>query len=139
MPEPDVILRFDDFEVDLAAGELRRAGVRIRLQEQPWRVLVVLLERAGQVVTREELRARLWPSDTFVDFDHSLNIAVSKLRDALDDRAASPQYIETVPRRGYVSPPRWSRSQPRLSVSADSLPQRLWRQSFRFPDGSGGR
>ena len=89
------------FEVDLAAGELRKNGTRIRLQEQPFQILVYLLDRAGEVVTREELRQKLWPADTFVDFDHSLNTAVNKLREALGDSASSPRYVETLARRGY--------------------------------------
>ena len=95
------IYRFGVFEVNPAAGELRKSGVRIRLQEQPFQVLLSLLERAGGVVTREELRQKLWPADTFVDFDHSLNTAVNKLREALGDSAANPRYIETLSRRGY--------------------------------------
>ncbi len=95
------ILRFAVFEVDLAAGELRKNGTRIRLQEQPFQILVYLLDRAGEVVTREELRQKLWPADTFVDFDHSLNTAVNKLREALGDSASSPRYVETLARRGY--------------------------------------
>jgi cholera toxin transcriptional activator len=94
-------LRFAVFEVDLAAGELRKNGTRIRLQEQPFQILVYLLDRAGEVVTREELRQKLWPADTFVDFDHSLNTAVNKLREALGDSASSPRYVETLARRGY--------------------------------------
>jgi TolB-like protein/DNA-binding winged helix-turn-helix (wHTH) protein/Flp pilus assembly protein TadD len=94
-------IHFADFEVDLRAGELRKAGVKIRLQEQPFRVLAALLEASGQVVTREELRTRLWPADTFVDFDHRLAAAVNKIRDALEDSAQSPKFIETVGRRGY--------------------------------------
>jgi cholera toxin transcriptional activator len=94
-------LRFEVFEVDLAAGELRKNGSRIRLQEQPFQILVYLLDRAGDVVTREELRQKLWPADTFVDFDHSLNTAVNKLREALGDSASSPRYVETLARRGY--------------------------------------
>lgn len=94
-------LRFDGFEVDLRAGELRKHGARIRLQGQPLQVLVLLLESAGEVVTREELKQQLWPADTFVDFDDGLNTAVKKLRDALDDSADRPRYIETLPRRGY--------------------------------------
>ena len=94
-------LRFAVFEVDLAAGELRKNGSRIRLQEQPFQILVYLLDRAGEVVTREELRQKLWPADTFVDFDHSLNTAVNKLREALGDSASSPRYVETLARRGY--------------------------------------
>src|SRR5947199_4363439 len=95
------IYRFGVFEVNSAAGELRKSGVRIRLQEQPFQVLLSLLERAGVVVTREELQQKLWPADTFVDFDHSLNTAVNKLREALGDSAANPRYIETLARRGY--------------------------------------
>jgi cholera toxin transcriptional activator len=106
MPTPQAspagrILRFGVFEVDLAAGELRKGGIRIRLQEQPFQVLAFLLERPGDVVTREELRQKLWPADTFVDFDHSLNTAVNKLREALGDSASSPRYVETLARRGY--------------------------------------
>jgi TolB-like protein/DNA-binding winged helix-turn-helix (wHTH) protein/Tfp pilus assembly protein PilF len=94
-------LWFGVFEVDLRAGELRKHGLRIRLQEQPFQVLGMLLERAGQVVTREELQKKLWPADTFVDFDHGLNKAVNKIRDALGDSAESPRFVETVARRGY--------------------------------------
>jgi eukaryotic-like serine/threonine-protein kinase len=97
---PD-LLRFGVFEVDLRAGELRKQGVRIKLQEQPFRVLTVLLQRPGDVVTREELRNQNWPPDTFVDFDNSLNTAINKLREALDDSADNPRFIETLPRRGY--------------------------------------
>src|SRR5271163_4301906 len=82
-------LRFGVFEVDLAAGELRKNGVRIRLQEQPFQVLAALLQNAGEVVTRDELREKIWPGDTFVDFDHSLNTAVNKIREALGDSASS--------------------------------------------------
>ena len=95
------LLRFADFEVDLRAGRLRKHGVRIRLQEQPFKVLTALLESSGEVVTREELRSRLWPADTFVDFDHRLAAAISKLRDALNDSAENPRFVETVGRRGY--------------------------------------
>ena len=95
------ILRFGTFEVDLRSGEVRRQGVRIKLQEQPFHVLTVLLQRPGEVVTREELRNQNWPPDTFVDFDNSLNTAINKLREALGDSADSPRFIETLPRRGY--------------------------------------
>ena len=94
-------VRFGVFEADLVCGELRKNGVRIRLQEQPFQVLGMLLERPGAMVTREELRNRLWPVDTFVDFDHSLNTAVNKLREALGDAAANPRFVQTVARRGY--------------------------------------
>ena len=95
------IQRFGTFEVDVRSGELRRQGVRIKLQEQPFHVLTVLLQRPGEVVTREELRSQNWPADTFVDFDNSLNTAINKLREALGDSADSPRFIETLPRRGY--------------------------------------
>ena len=98
---PRRILGFGSFEVDLASGELRREGLKVRLQDQPLRLLLLLLERAGEVVTREELRTKLWPADTFVDFDHSLNTAVRKLREALGDSAEAPRYVETLARRGY--------------------------------------
>src|SRR5262252_2758246 len=93
--------KFDEFEADLKAAELRRNGTRLKLQLQPFQVLVALLERPGDVVTREELRLRLWPQDTFVDFDHSLNTAIAKLRDVLGDSATKPKYIETIAKRGY--------------------------------------
>jgi cholera toxin transcriptional activator len=95
------IARFGLFELDLNAGELRKSGVKLRLQGQPFQVLALLLERAGNVVTREELQQQLWPSDTFVDFDHSLNTAINKVRDVLGDSASSPRYVETLARRGY--------------------------------------
>lgn len=94
-------LRFDIFELDVRAGELRKHGVRLRLRGQPLQVLQILLERAGDVVTREELQARIWPADTFVDFDHSLHNAIARIRDVLGDSAETPRYIETLPRRGY--------------------------------------
>src|SRR5579864_6075604 len=104
MPEDHQVsgrLRFGVFELDLRSGELRKHGLRIRLQEQPFRLLEMLLERPGEVVTREELQKRLWPADTFVDFDHGLNKAINKIREALGDSAESPRFVETVARRGY--------------------------------------
>ena len=95
------IVRFGVYELDLAARQLRKNGVRIKLQEQPFRVLQLLTERPGEIVTREELREKLWPADTFVEFDHSLNTAIQKIRQALDDSASSPRFVETVPRAGY--------------------------------------
>ena len=95
------IVRFDVFEIDLQAGELRKEGRRVKVQEQPFRVLSLLLQRPGQVVTREELREQLWPADTFVDFDHGLNSAVARLREALRDSADKPRFIETIAKRGY--------------------------------------
>jgi TolB-like protein/DNA-binding winged helix-turn-helix (wHTH) protein/Flp pilus assembly protein TadD len=94
-------VRFGVFEVDLRAGEIRKKGIRIRLQGQPYLLLITLLRQPGEVVTREELRSSLWPQDTFVDFDHSLGTAVNKLREVLRDSAANPRFVETLPRRGY--------------------------------------
>jgi DNA-binding winged helix-turn-helix (wHTH) protein/tetratricopeptide (TPR) repeat protein len=95
------ITRFGVFEVDLHAGELRKSGVKIRMQDQPFQILVMLLERQPEVVTRQELQQKLWPADTFVDFEHGVNSAVARLRETLGDSADSPRYIETLPRRGY--------------------------------------
>jgi DNA-binding winged helix-turn-helix (wHTH) protein/Flp pilus assembly protein TadD len=98
---PGTVCQFGPFEVNAASGELLKNGRHIRVQEQPYRLLLVLLETPGEVVTREELRSRLWPGDTFVDFDGSLRVAVRKLREALEDDAENPRYIETIPKRGY--------------------------------------
>ncbi len=94
-------IRFASYELDLQSGVLRKDGIRVRCQEQPLQVLAALAERPGELVTREELRRRVWPQDTFVDFDHALNTAIKKIRAALNDDADAPRYIETVPRRGY--------------------------------------
>ena len=99
VPSPGLV-QFGTFEVDLRAGELRKAGVKLKLTGQPFQVLTILLEHPSQVVTREELQKRLWP-DTFVDVDHNLNTAVNKIREALGDSAESPRFVETLPRRGY--------------------------------------
>src|SRR5437588_8370496 len=94
-------VRFGHFEVDECTGELCKDGIKVRLQEQPLQILQILLEHSGEVVTREELRKRVWPSDTFVDFDHGINNAIKRLREALGDSGETPRYIETLPRRGY--------------------------------------
>ncbi len=94
------VRRFGAFEVNLQSGELRKNGMRLRLSGQPFQVLTVLLERRGEVVTREELHSQLWPADTFVDFDHGLNNAVARIREVLDDSSDAPRYVETIPRRG---------------------------------------
>src|SRR3954468_16817491 len=94
-------VRFGVFELDLRAGELRKQGLKVRLQQQPFQVLSTLIEHHGEVVSREELQKKLWPADTFVDFDHGLNKAVNKVREALGDSAESPRFVETVGRRGY--------------------------------------
>jgi Tol biopolymer transport system component/DNA-binding winged helix-turn-helix (wHTH) protein len=99
--EANSIVQFGIFEADLRAGELRRNGAKVRLQDQPFQVLAFLLESPAQLVTREELHARLWPADTFVDFDHGLTAAVKRLRDALGDSAENPRFVETLARRGY--------------------------------------
>src|SRR5262245_20370183 len=95
------LARFDQFEVDLRSRELRKGGVRVRLQDQPFQILTMLLDRAGDVVTREEIRDRLWPDGTFVDFEHSMNAAIKRLRAALGDTAENPRFVETLHRRGY--------------------------------------
>jgi len=95
------VIRFGLFEVDLRAGELRKSGLKVRLQEQPFQVLAMLLEHPGEVVTREELQQKLWSTDTFVDFEHGVNTAISKIREALGDSAESPRFVETLPRHGY--------------------------------------
>jgi DNA-binding winged helix-turn-helix (wHTH) protein len=95
------VVRFGRYEVNLRAGELYKAGHKIKLQVQPFHILAMLLERPGEVVTREDLQKKLWPADTFVDFDHSLNTAIKKLRQALSDDKKKPRFIETLPKRGY--------------------------------------
>ena len=100
-PNDSQLIRFGVFEVDTRTGELRKSGARVKLQQQPFQILVILLRRPGEIVTREELRQQLWPADTFVDFDHSLNAAIKRLRDALGESAENPIYIETLARRGY--------------------------------------
>jgi DNA-binding winged helix-turn-helix (wHTH) protein len=114
------VFRFGTFEADVRAGELRKQGLRIKLQEQPFQVLTVLLRSSGEVVTREELRSQNWPADTFVDFDNSLNTAINKLREALGDSADSPRFIETLPRRGYrfIAP---------VSSSDRKMPTQAWK------------
>ena len=102
-PQPADILRFDAFEADLEAGQLRKNGTRIRLAGQPFQVLVCLLERSERVVTREELIGILWPNGTVVEYEHSLGTAVNKIRQALDDSAEDPRFVETLPRRGFMS------------------------------------
>lgn len=124
-PEDPSALRFDVFMVDVRAGELYKSGHKVKLQEQPFRILAMLLEQPGQVVTREELRERLWPEDTFVDFDHSLNTAVKKLRQALNDEADKPRFIETLPKRGYrfIGPAVESLATPRPASGAEVVPR----------------
>jgi TolB-like protein/DNA-binding winged helix-turn-helix (wHTH) protein/Tfp pilus assembly protein PilF len=135
------LLRFGQFELDLRTAEIYKEGERIKLQQQPYQVLALLIERPGKLVSREELRKRLWPNDTFVDFDHGVNIAINKLRDALGDSPEKPRFIETLPRRGYrfiapVDAPKTSRdgespaevaSSPAARAGTGSIP---WRRAL---------
>src|ERR1700681_265413 len=118
------VARFGVFELDLSARELRKSGVKLRLQGQPYQVLALLLERPGEVVTREELQQRLWPSDVFVDFESGLNNPVKKLRAALGDSAETPRFVETVARHGYrfLGTPQYANNIP--TVPAAVLPVR---------------
>src|SRR5438552_2319750 len=111
-------VRFGAFELSKDAGELRKHKTTIRLQEQPLQILRILLEEPGQVVTREELRKRIWPSDTFVDFDHGINNAIKRLREPLGDTAETPRYVETLPRRGYRFIGKIERETPKFSSLA---------------------
>ena len=125
------LVRFGVFELDLRSGELRKSGARLNLQQQPLQLLSVLLEQPGELVTREELHKRLWPDDTFVDFEHGLNAAVKRLRDTLGDSADSPRFVETVPRRGYrfVAPA----SVPGGPVAPNGRGAGRWRARWRWP------
>ena len=109
------------FEIDLDAGELSKSGRKVGLQEQPFRVLKLLLQRQGELVTRQELQTQLWPADTYVGFDEGLNTAIRKLRMAFGDSADSPRFIETVPRRGYRFIAPVSRVEPRAAAGEPSL------------------
>src|ERR1700736_5173253 len=112
-------LCFDVFELDLRAGELRKRGVKLHLQGQPLQILAALLNRPGDVVTRDELRAEIWTADTFVDFDHSLHNAIARVREVLGDSVDTPRYIETLPRRGYrfIAPVTGVEIQPRCPTT----------------------
>jgi DNA-binding winged helix-turn-helix (wHTH) protein/TolB-like protein len=122
------VVRFGIFEADFRAGELRKAGVRVKLHDQPFQVLAMLLDRPGELVTRDEIRKRLWPGDTFVDFDHGLNNAVGRLREALGDSADTPRFIETLPRRGYrfIAPANLLDFGPdQRAAASEALPEKL--------------
>lgn len=126
--ETDPVVRFGAFELDLRTGELRKSGVRVSLPDQPFQVLKALLDRPGDLVTREELRQRLWPAETFVDFEHGLNAAVRRLRDALGDSAEASRFVETLPRRGYrfiapVASPSAAASPTQPSAVSEPLPE----------------
>src|SRR5216683_8335058 len=118
-PSPQPAVRFGSFEVNPRTGELRKQGLHIKLHEKPFQVLLALREHSGEVVTRKELQERLWPGDTFVEFENGLNNAISRLREVLGDTAESPRFIETVPRRGYRLIPEVSQSsvKSRLAIS----------------------
>jgi cholera toxin transcriptional activator len=141
-PKPSTA-RFGVFEADLKARELRKQGRRIRLQDQPFGLLIMLLEQPGNVVTREELRERLWPADTFVDFDHSLNTAVNKIREVLGDSATSPRFVETVARRGYrfLGQVQWEgqaqdKAEPKAEIAGtpdDPLPKAAQHSDLEIP------
>jgi DNA-binding winged helix-turn-helix (wHTH) protein len=100
-PSDGQVIRFDRYQADVRSGELRKEGSKVRLQAQPFQLLVLLLRNAGRVVSRDDIRRELWPGDTFVDFDHGLAAAVNKVREALCDSADNPKFVETLPRRGY--------------------------------------
>jgi DNA-binding winged helix-turn-helix (wHTH) protein len=141
MPEAiqgPAIRRFGAFELSLQSGELRKSGIRLRLTGQPFQVLAVLVQRAGEVVTREELHSKLWPADTFVDFDHGLNNAVARIRDVLNDSSDTPRYIETIPRRGYrfIAPMRAEAAASELEYLRKEL-RTSWRQNRRLQVGAG--
>jgi DNA-binding winged helix-turn-helix (wHTH) protein/tetratricopeptide (TPR) repeat protein len=123
-PAPNSSTRFGVFELDLRSGELRKAGTRVRLQDQPLKILIALLDQPGAVVTREELKRRIWPHDSFGDFDHAVNVAVAKLRAALSDSADTPRYVETLPRRGYrfIFPVTVTAETPHTNSAARSAP-----------------
>ena len=122
-----LIVRFGPFEADLAAGQLRKHGLRIKVQDQPFTILATFLEHPGEVVTRDQLRQRLWTEGTFVDFDNSLNAAINKLREALGDSAENPRYVETLPRRGYrfIAPIQNGNGHAADTVAASSAPAAL--------------
>src|SRR5215470_15797883 len=98
---PTSVARFGIYEISFQSGELRKAGIKIKVQQQPLKLLEILLEHPGEIVTRDELRTRIWPQESFGDFDQAVNVAIAKLRGALGDSAENPRYIETLPRRGY--------------------------------------
>src|ERR1700746_3332224 len=116
------IVRFGLFEADLQTGELRKNGLKVPLQGQPFQVCAILLSRSGELVSREELRQQVWPEDTFVDFDHALNTAITKIRLALGDEADNPRFVETLPRRGYrfIAPVEKPRAEPPDARVADA-------------------
>ena len=136
MPESSSKLtryRFGPFDLDPGEGTLARHGIRVRLQDLPYRLLVMLVERSGEVVTREEMRQHLWPQNTFVEFDNSLGVAIRKVRESLNDNADAPQYVETIPRRGYrfVAPVIVETPGEPLAIELQSQPVHQHQPGFR--------
>src|ERR1041385_3564912 len=133
--------RFGSFEIDLVEGELRRQGTRMKLNEKPFRLLCVLLERAGRLVTRDDLRQRLWSADTYVDFDANLNTALSTLRHTLGDSSESPLFIETVPRQGYrfIAPVTAVRDETQTEPSSAIVSETFAGNETESPVPAGGR
>jgi DNA-binding winged helix-turn-helix (wHTH) protein len=141
-----LVYRFATYEADPATGELRKGGVRLRLPEQPFRVLIMLLDRPGELVTREEIRQKLWPADTFVDFDHGLNTVINRLRETLGDSASNPRFIETLARRGYrflapvvAGPAPATATPPAFAANSASLPAVESRKTDGAPPALNGR
>src|SRR6266436_7141870 len=141
---PSKITRCGVFEIDLKAFELRKHGLRLKLSEQPFQILAILLEKPGEIVTRDELRERLWPGDTFVDFDHGLNNAVMRLREVLGDSSDNPRFVETIPRRGYrfiahvdefLAPPPMAMRGPAANQPAAVAPAALGESATAPPAG----
>src|ERR1700730_6281507 len=124
---PGRIVHFGVFEADLQTGELHKNGVKVPLQGQPFQVCAILLQHSGELVTREELRRKVWPEDTFVDFDHALNTAITKIRIALGDEADNPRFVETLPRRGYrfIAPVQKAISEPAPTAVPEMQSARL--------------
>jgi DNA-binding winged helix-turn-helix (wHTH) protein len=129
------VVQFDGFKVDLRAGELYKAGRKIKLQVQPFHALALLLERPGEVITREEFEKRLWSGDTFVDFDHSLNTAIKKLRQALDDDKKKPRFVETLPKRGYRFIGKLEHAPPPLPAKTSAQSSRVGQLAKLCADG----
>ncbi len=137
MPFPRIV-RFNAYELNLHTAELRKHGLRIKLQRQPSHILVLLVTNAGRMVSREELRKSLWPDDTFVDFDHGLNNAINRIREVLCDSIASPRYIETIPKQGYrflatLEELESAPAQARPWKRAGWRPRRLTTAALRYP------
>src|ERR1700745_1469000 len=135
---PPTKIRFRSFELHPAPGALRKCGVRITLQPQPFRVLLLLIERTGQVVTREEIQRCLWKDSTFVDFEHGINFSINQIRGALSDSAEKPRYVETVPRRGYrfIGTVKQNPSLAGDTIAREPRVLSLWRRKVMFGMGS---